>query len=608
MPRVSWAPRERAKGGAKLRSFPMTADTPIRITPQQAQEHRSLPAIQEALLPWTVRWMEQGQDFGRDGFVQIVDADGAGGAILRPLTLMIQCKSHSASSAEPFTVPVQTNRLKNWIDGSTPLVIVVWSTVDGEIGYRSARAAAAELDRLHRDWRAQAEVGIRFRTEDVLEPGAAKEKVKRWVADESDVFGGADQFHRVRRRVLLTDLFNGTGRTSETLTATGEGTNQLHIVMGTGWRGEELDPRDIFAPRVLAGALILYEQVFVPLHLMGVVRDSVGPALNALLAEDRIVPVAPEAWVGFRFDEGATRGQLSCFGPSGLSPEEIQRRAVDRWIASVGVKGELADLITRKTHFLPRAISERVAIQAKRHLTDPRIRAALGLTRSAADGSEPVWDRYLVNRILHVNEAIALGNHFRIDVVEYEGGLGGLAAELWHSELRFDRLFPSLESFQHLLDQTGVPDLGLLEAIVGLPRIAALSATPQAQEFRDWFWDGIRGLSTPAPLAEHTIQGKLETMVGEALPPIKLAAELKLLFFGALGEDYLVGTGGLGDGRGFATRAREGQARLRVQREVQASVRKQEIAQRFGSVTPYGPCPCASGEKFRFCCGPKRRF
>lgn len=586
----------------------MTADTPIRITPQQAQEHRSSTAIEMALAPWMIRWMQQGQDFGRDAFVQIADDDGTGGAILRPLTLMIQSKSHSAPSTEPFTVPVQTNRLRNWIDGSTPLVVIAWSDVDGGIGYRSARAAAAELDRLHRDWRTQAEVGIRFRPEDVLEANAAREKVKRWVADESDIFGGADQFHRVSRRVLLTDLFHGTGRTSETLNAIGERGKPLQIVMGTGWLAQELDPRDIFAPRVLAGALILYEQVFVPLHLLGVVHESVGPALNALLAEDRIVPVASEAWLGFRFDEEATRGQLSCFGPSGLSPEEVQRRAVDRWIASAGVKGELADLVTRKTHFLPRAISERVEIQAKRHLTDPRIRAALGLTHPAADASEPIWDRYLVNRILHVNEAIALGNHFRIDVVEYEGGLGGLAAELWHSELRFDRLFPSLESFQHLLDRTGVPDLGLLQGVVGLPRIAALSTTPQAQEFRDWFWDGIRGLSTPAPLGENAIQGKLETMVGEALPPIKLATELKLLFFGALGEDYLVGTGGLGDGRGFATRAREGQARLRLQREVQASVRKQEIAQRFGSVAPYGPCPCASGEKFRFCCGPKRRF
>jgi hypothetical protein len=167
--------------------------------------------------------------------------------------------------------------------------------------------------------------------------------------------------------------------------------------------------------------------------------------------------------------------------------------------------------------------------------------------------------------LVHLNLGVAVAERCAIDVVEYEAGLSRIASEKWYSQFGFNRTFPSSDAFDRVLRSAGVPDLGVLEATIGL-----------------------------------------EPLIAIADVPLQLPISLKLRFIEKVRGDYIVGATGAGRALGYSARSERGAAALARQLAFQSKARLQAVAAACGSVDTYGPCPCGSGGGFRFCCGPKR--
>jgi hypothetical protein len=375
-------------------------------------------------------------------------------------------------------------------------------------------------------------------------------------------------------------------------------------VFGSGWTDGELDADDVFAPRVLAGGLLLFEQVLLPLAALEVVLRTLSrEVVLSLLKSERLVPVYCEDMPAF-FSSDGLLGVPTTYRL--VRPDPSLPSALERFVPTVNADKELRECVLSRTKVLPEAVPRRIVAETQKDLQGPALRKLVGLrSRPSDDGSEPVWDAVLVNRLLHLNEALAAGEELQADVIEFEAGLSRLATEKWFTHLRFNRLFSSAEAFDGALRGAGVPDVGLLEARIGLAEIAAISETDLAQEFRDSFWRYVCGREEREQFGE-TAGRELERAIGIELEDLRLPTKLKLRFFEQSASDYLVGESKFSRRTGFASRAERGTAALQLQSRIQSELRVAELKRRFGAPSPYEPCPCRSGEKHRFCCGRRR--
>jgi len=424
---------------------------PINVSPQQLQERESLRQIEESLAPWLIQWCQQGSDFGRDGWVQIVDEVGPGGQV-SPLTFLIQAKSEREAFGERTAVSIETRHLGSWNASPSSVLVALWSGVSRRCAFRTARDIVAELDRVRSGWREQTAVSVHFRSEHVLSGKSARDFVRRRVADEADALGGVKRFHQVRRRVLLTDLYLGTSSTAQTITASAPGKPDDQVVLGPGWEEAELDRSDVYAPRVLAGALLLFEEVLIPLASFEVVLRALEPrVVQMLLTAGHLVPVSAEDLTAFRCEGGQLRGKAVALHVH--HEGDAVPAMIDRLFGSLKQRnaGDLLATIHRTTRPIAPSVTFRVVSETHRDLGNPAVRRLLGLSPHRIDDtSEPVWDAMLVNRLLHLNAALATAEELNVDVVEYEAGLSRLAAEKWYTELRFNRLFESVEAFDRV--------------------------------------------------------------------------------------------------------------------------------------------------------------
>jgi hypothetical protein len=233
------------------------------------------------------------------------------------------------------------------------------------------------------------------------------------------------------------------------------------------------------------------------------------------------------------------------------------------------------------------------------------LRRLVGLSPHISEEGEPFWDARLVNRLVHLNLGVAVAERCAIDVVEYEAGLSRIASEKWYSQFGFNRTFPSSDAFDRVLRSAGVPDLGVLEATIGLEPLIAIAESNEGQAFRDWFWEEAATLVGSGARVDRIV-----TEFGKALGrpdvPLQLPISLKLRFIEKVRGDYIVGATGAGRALGYSARSERGAAALARQLAFQSKARLQAVAAACGSVDTYGPCPCGSGGGFRFCCGPKR--
>src|SRR5579862_1497142 len=181
----------------------MTATTPIVVSRQGTQEKAALAALMGCLLPWRLTLVDQRDDFGRDGFVQVVSESADGSLAISPLTFAVQSKSSSDAFPETHVERFETRHVNLWTASlASPLVIFVWSRATGEIRFRTASDVRHELDRSGQGWKEQGTVSVPFRLVDRFDAPASLDALSRIVTDELDQLGGVEKFHAARRRIV----------------------------------------------------------------------------------------------------------------------------------------------------------------------------------------------------------------------------------------------------------------------------------------------------------------------------------------------------------------------------------------------------------------------
>lgn len=582
----------------------MSAQDKLKVTAQSTLSRRSQRAFESWIDPWLFTAVDQRDDYGRDGFVQVVD-DAKGAGFAAPLTFAVQLKAHDAAFREAHAEPLETRHLALWTDRQAPPTLVaLWSKTDDEFRCRTAREIVDELALHNAEWRSQAEVTTQFRPEHALkEPESRLPRLRSRIADEADRLAGVATFNSERPRVILTDLYNeGLVSTSSNLTLS----DGVRLFVGPGWIDGDLDARSFQTARVLAGALLLYEEVWFEYNHTDSALTVLGPdLLIELLYARRIVPFVLPEFIGFRILPNEVRGELTGF-VAGNNVHAPLRKHVNRY-ASILAPGHqsIANEILRHTLLVEGVQSSPIVAQTKRDLARPSIRTMLGLSSHVLEGTEPAWDWPLVNRLAHINTARAVANARRVDVIEYEGGGSRLAAEKWYSEVDFHRLYPTSAAFDAALRANGIPDLGMLVDQIGLPLCVRLSNSEAGRSFRNWFWSiAVNLLGSGADLRTSFAKA-VNGVVRDRADAARLASHLKLAYCQKVGSDYLVGVPLGRSTCGLSSRSDRPDELLARQRRNHAA-RRARLMLELASVSAPGRnerCPCGSGAKFKRCCG-----
>jgi Domain of unknown function (DUF4365) len=576
----------------------MAAGDKIIVSAQNRLEQAGLDALRPFMRPWRCTLVDQRDDFGRDGIVQIVDEDLDGATSISPLTFWIQCKATESTFSDKYGFVVETRHLAVWSDpGAAPLMLVAWSAATGDFRFRSARHIREELDRLNSGWRNQESVTVHLNKEHAFESSAAaRASLRRQVGDENDQQGGIVRFHEARRRLVVTTLFKGTVTTSQTLEISGP--KDLTLRVGEAWIQQDLDPYEVRAERVLAAGLLLFEEMWIPMNSTRVVGQIVGyDLLLELLSSRRIRLLDLGSSFGLLSDKGATVGEVLTFITQKSRQESL--RLILQGDVAEAVERELASHIVT----IPDLKASDILEQVRRDLKQTGIRSLLGLRPLVSD-VEPVWDAGLVNRIVSANCARAVGFHVRADVVQYEGGLSRLISEKEYGLLGLSRNFGSSSAFDAVVRSAGVPDLGQLLQRMSVREVIALSNTDSAQDFRDWFWASASEIVCSGGIVARDVLSRLERVVGDDLRAFRFPVTLKMRYLDAIGAAYVIGETARPRPAFSATAASGDEVILRQRRNYRRT-REIELL-KFGKLpSPYEKCRCGSEEKYRFCCGRK---
>lgn len=577
----------------------MAANDPIIVSSQNRQEQAALDELRPYLRPWRCTFVDQRDDFGRDGVVQIVDEGNEGKCFMSPLTFWVQCKSDAKPLADVHSDVVETRHLSLWTDQfSSPLFLIIWSAATREFRFRSAQSVREELDRSHANWRTQQTVTVHYRKHEGYDTAAnARSAIRRILTNGLDSKGGLETFHTSKRRIVLTNLLRGTITTSQRVELSGK--DKQSLLVGEGWLQGDLNPYEVSAEHALAASLLLFEEVWVPMGAIKTCFDLLGEKnLFDLLERERIKLYAPNNSFGFLSEAGATAGKIVTFNlASEVTVESSLKRFVGPNFPSPLLRS-LASFVAR-----PEEVNGSIIVeQTLQDLKHPNLRILLGLRPTVSD-TEPVWDGALVNRLATINLVRALGACLRADVIQYEGGLSRLASEKDYDVYGLNRRFDSVKTFDQTLRTAGAPDLGQLLQRVPLLDLVALADTSQAQDFRDWYWSSAASLIGSGADLTATYLRQVELLVKDDLRAYRFPVRLKIRYLESIGGEYLLGRLSKLSSPAFATTADKGDEVVARQRANYARYRRIQIGLLSRIPGPYDQCPCSSGAKFRFCCG-----
>ena len=292
----------------------------INVTPQSQQENASLTALKTYLQPWRLSLVDQRDDYGRDGYIQVVDED-KDGAFISPLTFWVQSKSVNKSFSDQNWDSIEVRHLELWTHSqASPIILVLWSAIENKFRFRSALPVIEELNRTTSIWREQKTVTVNFHEYDeYLDPSLAKEKIKRILQNELDRKGGIDQYHSTKRKVLLTTLFSkGENVTSEIISLDSSiNPEKIDISIGEGWLANDVDSYEISAEHILISSLFLYEEVWFPhRNLKNCVAYFGKEKTIELLEKDRLKPYYSPYTIGFFRINNALLGDLGKIKPA----------------------------------------------------------------------------------------------------------------------------------------------------------------------------------------------------------------------------------------------------------------------------------------------------
>lgn len=575
----------------------MAANDKIIVSSQNRQEQSGLNNLRLYLTPWRCTLVDQRDDFGRDGFVQVVDNDEVN-HFISPLSFSIQCKSSSKALTIVESDSVETRHLSLWTQPqSSPLFLIMWSAVTNEFRFRSARSVREELSRTNPSWETQSEVTVHYRKHDGYQSSAdAHASLKRQLTDEVDIRGGIETYHATTRRIVLTQVFMpGTMTTSQRV----ELSSGQSILVGEGWIQGDITHYEVAGQHILASSFLLFEQVWAPIASIPVFLRLLGDNLTFdLLERERLRLYATRDSFGFLADKGAFTGQISDFTVG--DPDRIE--AMVQGI--VGTRVDSKTLRKLRTYVTtPEEVkASTIVAYTKEDLKRTNLRELLGL-RPMITEQEPIWDAPLINRLASVNFARALGTYLRADVVQYEGGLSRLASEKDYDLFGLSRLFDSVQAFDAVLRVAGIPDLGQLVNQLPLRDIVLLSDTTNAEDFRDWFWASAASLVGDGSNITTEFLRQVSSLVQQSLQAKAFPIRLKLRYSESIAKGILQGQLPSGTEPAFATTAVDGNEIIGRQRSNFSKHRKVQIGTIAGVSNPYSLCPCGSGQKLRFCCG-----
>lgn len=573
----------------------------ITVPPTLDLEHESLLFVEQQLHPWRHTRVAQGDDFGRDGFVQIVDRDDSNLSMPAPECFAIQVKATAGPFSDSEPIRLTTRHLRLW-SRAMPVVVAAWSRASQEVRWRLATEIIADL-RVGQ-LQDQETVQVPFRTSDSFDsPGQMREQLHRRIADCYDRLGGVQRFHSSIRRVLLTDLYpEGRSNTSQGYTL--EGTKgDLHFEHGPSWKNGDLNPAEVYAPRVLTGALFLYEKVWYPLGATETVVRALGTTTFAnLIKEQRLVPYKLQNTVGTGWEEGLNYCEIVWTKAPG-SPQRQVGSQCREFARQHDLGTAFAVELEQRVRILEDVAAERIKKETLRDLARPELRRAIGLGSPKEGAREALWDSDPVRRLIHLNEAAAVAEASKVDVIELESGLAKVGATKWYSTFGFKRTFKTQLAFDEALEEVGVPDVGIVAATLGAGLCARLSSGQRAQHFRDWFWSTAAHAAAGGADITAAMLRELRASLPKSAEAVSLPCELKLRFFEKIGRDYIIGSSGLWDSHRFAARSM-GTDRLRIQAANHRDRRLAHIRHRLGRLPERNsPCPCGSERKFKVCCG-----
>ena len=590
----------------------MGADHPIIVSRENQQEADSIAAVQHALRPWRVTPVDGRDDVGRDGFCQINDplADGTGRARATPVTFNFQIRSHADRFSHCHVERISTRHLNLWsARNAVCTVLFIYSAASDSIRWRTARDLRREVDLLRAGWLDQDTVSVEFREEHALEE---LDRLLRSVNDESDWDGGVSEFHVTRRRVVLTDIFvdgANTGTTFALRRGSPSGSEDGYLYVGSGWMANDIAPADVDGLVALAGASLLYEELWVPLtQATNTIRLLGRPLLEDLITKGRLHFWTVPGTVGFVFSKDRLQGDRWGTFVTLSSPQRSPGDDLAEWVERIAKEHgdpSISPLILRAIRELPGGNARALAIirESEVDLAKSTIRHLLGI--STHPTKIPFWDAPLANRVLHLNSAMAIADELRADVVEYEGGLSRLAAEKFSSNLRFDRLYQTASSLDAALALGGMPDVASLVRRVGREPFFAATGTAAAQGFRDWFWESASSFVGSGADITSQFTNALSGIIPVEAHAFSVLDKLRLRFIQQ--TEGLAIMGAPFTSRpvlGFAARATRGEALLRKQALNHFERRRQAIRELLGvEPSSYQLCPCRSGEKYKFCCG-----
>lgn len=594
----------------------MTANDPIYVTRENQQEADSIAALQAALRPWRLTPVDGRDDVGRDGVIQVHDQlnDGRARAQATPSAFFVQVRSHAAPFDVVHSETIDTRHLHMWSARTAPCtVLFVWSRSSSAFRCRTARELRREADHLRTGWMNQGTVTFDFRREHTFND---LEALRRRIDDESDREGGVSAFHAARRRIVMTEVIADGMPTGFTVHfgAGKEGAASGVLYLGPWWQGEDLDPAEVDGLGVLASAVLLYEEVWVPLTLVNAVLRLLGPVLFQSLLESERLRIWTIERIGFvhatdlRADRWGTLVSLQAGGisepPTVLPPDQdlaewTQRIADEQHLPALG------PVILRAVRPIAGGMARVNSLlrESNDDLKNPVYRRLLGITEHSE--KIPVWDAILANRLLHLNSAMLAAEELRADVVEYEGGLSRLASEKYFSQLRLDRLYPTAKALDAVLRAGGLADVGALVRTIGRERFFAEVDSTAAREFRDWFWESAGSLVGSGA----DMRSQFASAVTRVLPvdarAVGVLNRLKLRFFQDADGDTVVGAPlAQAPITGFAARVSKADELLKRQALNHFARRQKQIAKFLGRAPDtYESCPCGSTAKFRFCCG-----
>lgn len=580
----------------------VSADDPIIVSTENQLERDSSDAIGRVLKPWRITWVDQRDDIGRDGFVQITVVDDL---VTRAAseTCAIQAKSTASALPTNAGIQVETRHLALWSnDIAAPTLIALWSRRSQELRIRTAKEVMPNVEVRSPNWRSQSTVIIPMRPEHAVPGARSLHDLRRLVSDELDTKGGRTRFHSARRRLLLPQLFIEGGETSTRVELeTRTHAPNVKALIGAGWNGPDIDSADTDARRIFLSAVLLYEEIWMPLSLAVTIFRLVGrPRLERLLLESRLILYASHTTAMFAHGVDHVLGGLVAFDGPGTSDERFTN-----WTTQIqeGCRSPgFASLLQRQVRRLGRSEIDRALVDTQSDLNREDIRTALGVGPRRWQ-EFPIWDQELYGRLLHLNIASAIAAEQGIDVIDHEAGLSWLAS-LKLVATSFVRNHSTARGIDEALAANDLPDLGRLYRVVGWERSIDLALEPAAQGFRDWYWEYCAPTwNNETPLKEQFRQ-EARSVLGVDGRAMHFAERLRFAYLLQTGEQSAILATPTRGARGVVRRVLSGESTLAKQRNNHRALRRQRFRQHFGKEPePYSACLCGSGSKFRFCCG-----